>query len=225
MATTTANGADSAPPEAGTAASVQLLVAEVRTLMVGKRQVTLSVWRQLDELPPTGGLPPEAFHPFGRVRDSRDTGAGPVDGRVDFVGVNTSTGALVRSYARHPYSLAAPPLAPFFVSGLDSWAQLGSDRLGGAARLVTISGKSWWAAAVRVDGANVWFSVAPAYADELLPGVDLVPGDAPFRLTVPVDAAVAAAAPSRDAGFALTMKRDEYLRLAAMPLIVLAGLR
>jgi hypothetical protein len=47
-------------------ATVETLTAEVRVLMVGKRQVTLSVYRQLD----TVDLP--LMEPFGRVRDSHD---------------------------------------------------------------------------------------------------------------------------------------------------------
>jgi len=43
-------------------ARVQVLTAEVRTLMVGSRQVTLSVARQLDE------VRPYEIEPFGRVR-------------------------------------------------------------------------------------------------------------------------------------------------------------
>jgi hypothetical protein len=43
-------------------ARVQLLTAEVRTLVVGARQVALSVYAQLDE------CPPELIEPFGRVR-------------------------------------------------------------------------------------------------------------------------------------------------------------
>lgn len=41
---------------------VQLLTAEVRTLVVGARQVTLSFYAQLDE------CSPELIEPFGRVR-------------------------------------------------------------------------------------------------------------------------------------------------------------
>lgn len=43
-------------------ATVELLSAEVRVLMVGNRQVTLSVYRQLDV------VKVEAIEPFGRVR-------------------------------------------------------------------------------------------------------------------------------------------------------------
>ena len=43
-------------------AVVKVLTAEVRTLMVGSRQVTLSVYGQLDH------APPEYIEPFGRVR-------------------------------------------------------------------------------------------------------------------------------------------------------------
>jgi hypothetical protein len=47
---------------ATTAARVELLTAEVRVLMVGSRQVTLSVFGQLDR------ADPRDVEPFGRVR-------------------------------------------------------------------------------------------------------------------------------------------------------------
>lgn len=47
-------------------ATVEVLTAEVQVLMVGSRQVTLSVYRQLDRV-----LPRE-IEPFGRVNDSKD---------------------------------------------------------------------------------------------------------------------------------------------------------
>jgi hypothetical protein len=47
-------------------ATVEVLTAEVRVLMVGSRQVTLSVYRQLDE------TLPECIEPFGRVKDAQD---------------------------------------------------------------------------------------------------------------------------------------------------------
>jgi hypothetical protein len=47
-------------------ATVEVLTAEVRVLQVGSRQVTLSVFRQLDHVPPA------EIEPFGRVCDSGD---------------------------------------------------------------------------------------------------------------------------------------------------------
>jgi hypothetical protein len=47
-------------------ATVEVLTAEVRVLMVGSRQITLSVARQLDE------VEWEQCEPFGRIRDSQD---------------------------------------------------------------------------------------------------------------------------------------------------------
>jgi hypothetical protein len=44
-----------------TTATVETLTAEVRVLMVGSPQVTMSVYSQLDEVPPDG------IGPFGRV--------------------------------------------------------------------------------------------------------------------------------------------------------------
>lgn len=72
-----------------TTATVETLTAEVRVLMVGNRQVTLSVYRQLDRVPPA------LIEPFGRVNDNRD-GGGLVTG-VFVVGRHSKTGQLVRS--------------------------------------------------------------------------------------------------------------------------------
>ena len=68
-----------------TTAHVEVLTAEVRTLMVGSRQVTLSVFKQLDEVPWT------QIEAFGRVRTSAAT-----PNRVELVG-RSAEGALVRS--------------------------------------------------------------------------------------------------------------------------------
>lgn len=85
-------------------ATVEVLTAEVRTLMVGSRQVTLSVYRQLDEVDIFETVLSDAtFVPFGRVRsgtkyndlDRRDM---PVkrEARAEFVGMRVSDGSLAR---------------------------------------------------------------------------------------------------------------------------------
>jgi hypothetical protein len=70
-------------------AKVEVLTAEVRVLMVGSRQVTLSVYRQLDY------VPPDRIEPFGRVRDSHDTHTGS----SVFVVGRDADGTLVCSHA------------------------------------------------------------------------------------------------------------------------------
>ena len=65
-------------------ATVETLTAEVRVLMVGNRQVTLSVYRQLDV------VPLEEMEPFGRVNDGKRAG-------IYVVGKHRGTGALVTS--------------------------------------------------------------------------------------------------------------------------------
>lgn len=85
-----------------TTATVETLTAEVRVLMVGKRQITQSVYQQLDF---------EAFPNvscFGRVRTNRPpsvfvpSGSGQVERSVvEVVGVDAG-GALVRSHVRVP---------------------------------------------------------------------------------------------------------------------------
>ncbi len=76
-------------------AHVQVLTAEVRTLVVGSRQVTMSVYNQLDD------VPPQKIEPFGRVRPR--TVHGPF---IFVVGCDKATGSLVRSHIpQHPESL------------------------------------------------------------------------------------------------------------------------
>lgn len=75
-------------------ATVECLTAEVRVLMVGSRQVTLSVYRQLDRVPLS------ECDPFGRVRDGKDlTGTW-------IVGRHRETGELVAAVSRPPSSLS-----------------------------------------------------------------------------------------------------------------------
>ena len=66
-------------------ARVQVLTAEVRTLVVGSRQVTLSVYSQLDE------VEFEQIEPFGRVRPKNG------DDYIWLVGRHRADGALVRA--------------------------------------------------------------------------------------------------------------------------------
>lgn len=71
----------------GQTATVEVLAAEVRVLMVGSRQVTLSVYAQLDM------VDVDYIEPFGRVHfRKRDAG-----NFVDLVGKDSRTGVLVRS--------------------------------------------------------------------------------------------------------------------------------
>ena len=67
-------------------ATIETLTAEVRVLMVGRRQVTLSVYRQLDRYDAS------LIEPFGRIRDSRDK-----DSRRIYVVGCTPGGVLARS--------------------------------------------------------------------------------------------------------------------------------
>jgi hypothetical protein len=80
---------DSTPgPDGQHDAHVQVLTAEMRTLMVGSRQVTMSVYNQLDEVDDHTEI-----EPFGRVC--------PKDGyywRTYVVGRDRKNGALVRSH-------------------------------------------------------------------------------------------------------------------------------
>lgn len=67
-------------------ATVEVLTAEVRVLMVGSRQVTLSVYNQLDLIDDW------QIEPFGRVSSRSD-----VEGYIYVVGCDKVSGALARS--------------------------------------------------------------------------------------------------------------------------------
>ena len=67
-------------------AKVEVLTAEVRVLMVGSRQITLSVYSQLDEVNDA------LIEPFGRVRPRN---ANP--GYIYLIGKLSATGDLIRA--------------------------------------------------------------------------------------------------------------------------------
>ncbi|MFF0240579.1 hypothetical protein ACFYRW_10130 [Rhodococcus pyridinivorans] len=82
-----------------TTTTIETLTAEVRALMIGKRQVTLSVYRQLDTIPWAD------IEPFGRVRDKQDDDPG-----IYVVGRHRTTGVLSRaSIHRNSWVVDAPP--------------------------------------------------------------------------------------------------------------------
>lgn len=116
-----------------TTATVETLTAEVRVLMVGSRQVTLSVFGQLDE------VEFEQIEPFGRVRPKNDN-----DGYIWLVGCDQGSGALVR--ARIPVSENAMARAAGF-SGLEY------DRLAREADAADRDAKRYEA-----DCESTWFS-------------------------------------------------------------------
>jgi hypothetical protein len=83
-----------------TTATVEVLTAEVRTLKIGSRQVTLNIYRQLDRVDPA------QIEPFGRVNDPQDVrdwnkvhySADPLWTPLLYViGRDRRNGALVRS--------------------------------------------------------------------------------------------------------------------------------
>lgn len=78
-------------------ATVEVLTAEVRVLMVGSRQVTLSVYRQLDRIPLC------ALKAFGRVQAGQVRGFDEWSGkRVDVVGASRE-GVLCASWMIYEY--------------------------------------------------------------------------------------------------------------------------
>ena len=100
-------------------ATIETLAAEVRVLMLGNRQVTLSVYRQLD------WVNPAEIDPFGRVHagdkwldhDGWGRLAEPI-AHVALVGRAQATGSLVRSRVSiraYPAAAAAWQALPLIV--------------------------------------------------------------------------------------------------------------
>ena len=104
---------DSRPdPDGQRDARVQVLTAEIRTLLAGSRQVTLSMYSQLDEIHPSGVIP------FGRVTPRR------ADTRL-FVYVvgKAPSGELCRSHIPRPGTLDETGLVRAHV-GPGTWHQM-----------------------------------------------------------------------------------------------------
>lgn len=135
-------------------ATVQALTAEVRVLMVGSRQVTLSVFAQLDE------CPFEEVEAFGRVR-ARDH-----DG-LWVVGRRLVDGSLVKS---QPGAHAVWPLSSGQYDAVDHWwAHVGYQE---RARMKTVSGKYSLGNGILYDG-GMRRCVSDAHsADDLWPSAD-----------------------------------------------------
>jgi hypothetical protein len=80
--------------------AVEILTAEVRQLTVGNRQVTLSMFRQLDN------VDSDHCEPFGRVHDSQAPAVGGDHGShlpvVHVVGRSVDTGVLVHAHRFKP---------------------------------------------------------------------------------------------------------------------------
>lgn len=88
-----------------TTAIVETLTAEVRVLMVGSRQVTKSIYSQLD------WISPYKIDPFGRV-NAGTTGTDPYGYResydLEVVGRNPVDGTLVRAHMNRECRLPRP---------------------------------------------------------------------------------------------------------------------
>lgn len=96
---------------------VERLTAEVRVLVIGKRQVTGGMYKQLD------WVAPDLVEPFGRVRSS--VYAMP-KAHFEVVGRHRETGCLVRSDARvdPSWSHYSPPRAPDLSNVPRDWHDL-----------------------------------------------------------------------------------------------------
>lgn len=188
-----------------TSATVEVLTAEVRTLMVGKRQVTMSVYKQLD------CVEDDVCEPFGRVTfdDPRYY--------VWVVGRDKRTGVLVRSKRERPMSpehWSKPVTSPPEMA--DEWCVPGPRR---PRRIGRYDPRWTTPAVIAEDGdlAVVWEIPENATVDETI-----TPGDWTFASP---DARRRAEEIARET---IEMyRRDEasYREWKELPLIVLAGLR
>jgi hypothetical protein len=182
-------------------AQVEVLTAEVRALMIGSRQVTLSVYRQLDE------VKPQNCEPFGRVRDTKDEPKSAI-----FVVGRDATGSLVRSlvWKPRPPDYATDPPVPF-----KNWARFTSD---GPEVAIKIDRYPRLAAQVLIDGEDqvVWRVDEHVYHGPLPPGR--------WEYRSPEHAAWALSAAQAEVA-ALRETRALYEKWSALPLIVLAGLK
>lgn len=211
-------------------ATVETLTAEVRALMIGHRQVTLSVYRQLDFVDEA------ECEPFGRVNDGKqEQGYG-----VYVVGRHLSTGALVRAHMK-------PPMPPSqwnkrveddaaqgaFVVGqgrsnrysTDGWVKADDDGYVspcGRWRVESYDAIPWRAQGAVIDQVGDYKHVVciPSSAPvdlALKPGAWTYSDDEQARLTIQKNA--------REALQVVTRHKARHEELAALPLIVLAGMR
>lgn len=133
-----------------TTAHIDTLTASVQCLMIGNRQVTLSVYRQLDTVTPV------QIEPFGRVRDSQDVGGG-----INVVGAHSTGGALVRSYVGAPRlrggrCITTTPPADT-ITGLTGYAEAGRARCSCGAH-------PWHALILDDDGERVAWVIPNGHA-------------------------------------------------------------
>lgn len=90
-------------------ATVEVLTAEVRALMVGSRQVTLSVYRQLDL------VSRERMEPFGRVCDNKIE----KESDISLVGRDALNGTLVSTVLSRPTWTGFSPSLQHYVFHTD----------------------------------------------------------------------------------------------------------
>jgi hypothetical protein len=180
-----------------TIATVKTLTAEVRVLMVGNRQVTLSVYRQLDEVDDT------ELEPFGRVNDSKDR-------CIWVVGRSRTTGELVRakavpSYGRNMFWGFEMPVGALEIGAQAIWSKLRTDPETTADRV----------GAVTVDDRGVKYFVHKDYPTH----------EDATRLSITAGWWPEVERLAREVIDARAKVDAAYKHLRDLPLIVLAGLR
>jgi hypothetical protein len=208
-----------------TTATVEVLTAEVRTLMVGSRQVTLSVYRQLDGVGGVGWEWMKDFEPFGRVHDSKDESEF-MPGVLFLIGRHRETGALVRAWLVPPGTDDWVERAP---EGFVHWllhVKTSSLKLSTAEYTMPSEDISTFMKRkqVRVAGeksSRLWWEIDRTYMTTELCGrdcdLDVEAEEEGWR-----NAALAQHAALMRERSALQRCYDEW---SALPLIVLAGLR
>ncbi len=178
-----------------TTATVQTLAAEVRVLKFGSRQITLSVFKQLDV------KPLDEVDVFGRVRT--DNGS---DSVVRLVGRHRDTGDLVRSAALAPNWTTAGP-AEFYHWLFHNYVRLSEQARKNGYRLTAAS----------VEGRTLSYSTlnegGRIECKKPAGSCDTTELERSWREHAVVDLAL------------MVHEANTYAAAQAQPLIVLAGLR
>ena len=192
---------------------IETLTAQVKVLVVGRRQVTLSVYRQLDE------VSSDEITPMGRVRDSKDSDA------YIFVVGHDNQGNLVRSkrYAMRGkiWTEDAPRKGWWLPVLPDDAAASGARPILGVSGSRSGSGASGSGCIASADGFEFrWRMGLPAELRFVASGI-------PATHWKFVSDEVATQASELGEKRVTSMRRmdEDYREWSQLPLIVLAGLR
>lgn len=202
-------------PQPSRSASVDLLTAEVRAVMIGNRQVTLSVYRQLDTVPYAH------IEAWGRVRPGNSDAA---PGSLQVIGRHRETGVLSKSTVLRPP--ASGDVEVYLDGPFSDWFVLGP------ARDIALPRPIEWRPDLPVAPQRVqllkrgdtqtYVSVPTRHPQHLKVLPELTPGSVTFASS---EAKVHVLNESAALLDEIEEGRHEYAEVEALPLIVLAGIR